>query len=147
MLRIERCGTARIGVSLLDYVELWSIKSFRHGIYKLRRVCLRFCAVVCAVSVLSAFHTDRCRLWLVLVSQLCEVACVRCVRALNFVHYVRCVKICYARRLRTLRKLLQKPPYVVAVVDFCVYLIHLSLWYCKSRQRSFVRIFMDARSA
>ena len=23
----------------------------------------------------------------------------------------------------------------------CVYLIHLSLWYCKSRQRSFVRFF------
>jgi len=41
-----------------------------------------------------------------------------------------------------LRELLQKPPYVVAVVEFCVYLIHLSLWYCKSRQRSFMRFLV-----
>jgi len=41
-----------------------------------------------------------------------------------------------------LRALLQKPPYVVAVVEFCVYLIHLSLWYCKLRQRSFVRFLV-----
>jgi len=66
---------------------------------------------------------------------------LRCVRALNFVHYVRCVNFFYARRLRTFRALLQKPPYAVAVVEFCVYLIHLSLWYCNSRQRSFVRFF------
>jgi len=39
-------------------------------------------------------------------------------------------------------RLLQKLPYVVAVVEFCVYLIHLSLWYCKSRQRSFVRFLV-----
>jgi len=67
---------------------------------------------------------------------------LRCVRALNFVHYIHCVKFFYARRLRTLRELLQKPLYVVAVVEFCVYLIHLSLWYCKSRQLSFVRFLV-----
>jgi len=66
---------------------------------------------------------------------------LRRVRALNFVHYVRCVNFFYARWSRTFRALLQKPPYVVAVVEFCVYLIHLSLWYCKSRQRSFVCVF------
>jgi len=67
---------------------------------------------------------------------------LRCMRTLNFVHYVRCVKIfkqdecmgCvrYCRNRRTL---------YIAVVEFCVYLIHLSLWYCKSRQRSFVRFW------
>jgi len=72
---------------------------------------------------------------------------MRCERALNFVHYVCCVYIFYARRLRTLRELLQKPPYVVVVVEFCVYLIHLSLWYCKSRQRSFVRFLVLCFSA
>jgi len=36
---------------------------------------------------------------------------------------------------------LQKPSYVVAVVEFCVYLIHLALSYCKSPQCSFVRFF------
>jgi len=44
-----------------------------------------FCALVlcvCAVSGLTAFHTDRCRR-----SGLCEVVpCVACVRALSFVH-------------------------------------------------------------
>jgi len=72
-----------------------------------------FCAVVCAESVLSAFHTDRCHLWLVLVSRLCEVACVRWILCITYV----ALKFCYARRLRTLRALLQKPPYVVAVVE------------------------------
>ena len=70
------------------------------------------------------------------------LARTHCVRALNFVHYVGCVKFFYARRLRTLRELFQKPSYVVAVVEFCVHLIHLSLWYCKSRQRSFVRFLI-----
>jgi len=96
---------------------------------------------VCATSRLSTFHIDRCRLWLLPVSRLCEVVPLRCVRALNFVHYVRCVKTFYARRLHTLRALLQKPPYVVAVVEVCVYLIHLSSWYCKSRQHSFCALF------
>ena len=108
------------------------VSQFRHNIQKLRRICLRFLfCCVCATSRLSTFHIDRCRLWLLPVSRLCEVVPLRCVRALNFVHYVRCVKTFYARRLHTLRALLQKPPYVVAVVEFCVYLIHLSLWYCK----------------
>ena len=108
---------------------------------KLRRVCLRFLfCCVCATSRLSIFHTDRCCL------------CCLCPGCVRLSHALRaCVEFCalrmlrliffYARRLRTLRELLQKPPYVVAVVEFCVYLIHLPLWYCKSRQRSFVRFF------
>ena len=72
----------------------------------------------CLLFILIAVSSDSC--W-------CPGCMIGCVRALNFVHYIRCVKIFYTRRLRTLRELLQKPPYVVAVVEFCVYLIHLSL--------------------
>ena len=140
MLRIERCRTARIEVSLIGLRRTmeYQVFSTRH-LEATTGMFTFFWAVVCAVYVLFAFHTDRCRLWVVLVSRSSEVASV--LRALNFVHYVRCVKFFYARRLRTLRELFQKPSYVVAVVEFCVHLIHLSLWYCKSRQRSFVRFF------
>jgi len=102
------------------------------------------CCCVCAVSVLSALHTDRSSLSSLTPADVPVVwGCpLRCVRALNFVHCVRCVKFIYTRRLRTLRALLQKAPYFVAVVEFCVYLIHLSFWYCKSRQRSFVRFLV-----
>jgi len=105
-------STARIGIlSLLDYVELWSINfvsQFRHSIYKLRRVCLRFLfCCVCATSRVLYF------------------SCVRWILCITYVAF----KFFYARRLRTLRELLQKlPPYVVAVVEFCVYLIRLLLW-------------------
>ena len=47
------------------------------------------CFCVCAVSRLSAFHTDRCRLWLLPVSPLCEVVpCVACVRWILCIMYV-----------------------------------------------------------
>jgi len=95
-------------------------------------LCCCVCSLFYVLFILMAVASDSC--W-------CH-SCVRLRRALNFVHYVRCVKIFYARRLHTLRELLQKPPYVVVVVEFCVYLIHLSLWYCKSRQRFFVRFLV-----
>jgi len=62
---------------------------------KLRRVCFLFCAVVCvcAVSRLSTFYTDRCRLLTPADVPVVWGCPLRCVRRLNFVHCVRCVKI------------------------------------------------------
>ena len=80
--------TSNYGVSSLFDTAFTSYDGY---VYVFLRCC------VCAVYVLSAFHTDRCRLWLVLMSRLCEVACVRCVRALNFVHYVRFVKVFFTQ--------------------------------------------------
>ena len=115
MLRIERCGTARIGVSLLDYVELWNIKFFFDTAFRSYDgyVCVFLCCCVCSVCFVCFSY------WSLSPLTRAGVPVVwGCVRALNFVHYVRCVKIFYARRLPTLRELLQKPPYVVAVLSF-----------------------------
>jgi len=72
-----------------------------------------------------------CLLFILILCPGCDRGCLlRCLRALNFVHYVRCVKNFYAKS-KWMRALLQKPPYAVAAVEFCVYLIHLSLWYYK----------------
>ena len=81
-----------------------------------------FCCV-CATSHLSTFHTDRCRLWLLPVFRLCEVVpCIACMRWILCITYVALNFLC-----KTIAYVAQKPPYVVAVVEFCVYLIHLSL--------------------
>jgi len=96
-----------------------------------------FCALVLCV---------QCLVWLrfILIAvagvQVVWGCPLRCVRWILFIKYV--ASFFYARRLRMLRALLQKPPYVVTVVEFCVYLIHLSIWYCKLRQRSFVRFLV-----
>ena len=56
MLRIERCGTARIGVYVLDYVELSSMEyqvfSTRHleattGMFTFLRCCVCSVCFVC----------------------------------------------------------------------------------------------------
>jgi len=86
--------------------------------------------------------TNRWRLWHMPVSGLCEfVPCVACVRWILCITYVA---------LNFLRKTIAYVPFVItetavhciAVVEFCVYLIRLSLWYCKSQQRSFVRFLV-----
>jgi len=81
--------------TVLDYVELeyqlclWMtavnfVNQFRHGIY-LEATTSRppmFPFYFVLLCVLSAFHTDRCHLWL-LVSRLCEV--VPCVARMRWI--------------------------------------------------------------
>jgi len=117
------------------------VNQFWHNTYKLRRVYLRIlCCCVCAVSRLSAFHTDRSRLRLLPVSRLCEVVpCVAYVRWILCIMHVALKILSKANACVACVITEAAVRYVVVVVEFCVYLIHLPLWYYKSRQRSFVR--------
>ena len=134
--------TSNYGVSTLSLDDGGKFRqpiSTRHLEATTGCLCLRFFVLLCVCSVsFVSFYWSLLPLTPVGVPVVwgCPLRCVRWILCITYV-----ALIFYARRLRTFRALLQKPLYVVAVVEFCVYLIHLSLWYCKSRQRSFVRVF------